>query len=88
MTVIPFRVRMRARVRLNDALWSEGPRSTMIEPGEAFYANPRRAAELLSIRAAELTDFDPDDVAAVSSFTPDPDGNTLKLAMTLGLRPN
>ena len=80
---VPFRVSMRARLSgINDG-WSE----RMVSAGQRFICSPRRAAELLSIRAADLVAFDADDVAAITSFTADPAGNMLKLSLAMGLRP-
>ena len=83
MTVIPFRVRMRAKgAPVNDG-WSD----RMVPAGQTFVCSPRRAAELIPLHA-ELVDYDASDVIAIASFTSDPDGNALKLAMAMGLRPS
>jgi hypothetical protein len=80
---VPFRVSMRALLdRVNDG-WSEH----MVPAGERFICSPRRAAELLSIRAARLVAFDADDVAAIASFTADSAATMLKLSLALGIRP-
>ena len=80
---VPFRVSMRAgNARVNDG-WSD----RMVPAGETFICSPRRAAELLSVNAAELVAFDADDVAAVASFTADPADTMLKLSLAMGLRP-
>ena len=81
---VPARVSMRARLdRVNDG-WS----GRMVPAGESFVCSPRRAAELLSIHAADLVSFDADDIAAIASFTADPADTMVKLSLALGLRPN
>ena len=83
MTVIPFRVMLRAKsAPVNDG-WSD----RMVPAGETFACSPRRAAELVPTHA-DLVTFDADDVGAIASFSPDPDGNMLKLALGLGIRPD
>ena len=80
---VPARVSMRARMdRVNDG-WSD----RMVPAGESFTCSPRRAAELLSIRAADLTTFDADDVMAVALLTADPVGAMFELSFALGMRP-
>ncbi len=80
---VPLRVSMRALLdRVNDG-WSD----PMLPARERFVCSPRRAAELLSIHAADLVTFDADDVAAIASFTADPADTMLKLSLALGLRP-
>ena len=82
MTVIPFRVLMRAKsAPVNDG-WSD----RMVPAGKTFVCSPRRAAELIPMHA-ELVEFNADDVTAIASFTADPADTMLKLSLALGIRP-
>ena len=73
-------------MRAGNAPVNDGWSGRMVPAGETFVCSPRRAAELLSIRAADLVTFDADDVGAIASFASDPAGTMLKLSLALGIR--
>ncbi len=59
----------------------------MVPAGGLFVCSPKRAADLLSIRATHLVSFNADDIAAVAGFAADPLRTMFELAFALGLRP-